>query len=124
MGTQSQENVNMAAAIAREAARTAEQAASTAEKLADEVGAARSSVADAGSKISRAANWAVDKATATAQAAADHVRVRATKAVESYTRDDPIRAILIAAGTGALLMGLVAMMTRSGVRSVRRKLQS
>jgi hypothetical protein len=84
MGTQSQEAVNLAAAIAREGARTAGQsAAQTAEKLADEVDAARSSVADVGSKISGAANWAVDKATVTARAAADHVRIRAPKAVES-----------------------------------------
>jgi NADH dehydrogenase/NADH:ubiquinone oxidoreductase subunit G len=68
MRTQSQEAANMAAAIAREAARTTEQAAAqTAEKFADEVDEARSSVADAGSKISGAANWAVDKATAAAR---------------------------------------------------------
>ena len=122
MGTQSQETVNMAAALA--AARTPEQAAAqTARELAGKVDDATGSVADAGSKISDAASWAADKATAAAQAAAAHVRRRATKAVESYTRVDPIRAILIAAGTGALLMSLVAMMTRSGVRPVRRRIQ-
>ena len=82
---------------------------------------ASSSAAEAGSRISAAANWAVDKAKDTAYAAAGFVRKRATKAVESYTRDDPIRAILIAAGAGALLMVLVARMGRSGARSVRRK---
>ena len=119
MGTQSQETVNMAEAMAREAARGAEQMShQTNEKLR---GNEASSVAHAGSKISDAASWAVGKAKDTAKAAADQVRERATQAVETYTRDDPIRAILIAAGTGALLMGLVAMIARSGVRSVRRK---
>ena len=57
------------------------------------------------------------------QSAAEHVRERATTAVATYTRDDPIRAVLIAAGVGALLMSLVAMMARSGVRTVRRNVR-
>ena len=118
MGTQSQETVNMAAALARA---TEQAAGQTADGRAGKVDKASSSVADAGSRISAAANWAVDKAKDTAYAAAGLVRKRATKAVESYTRDDPIRAILIAAGAGALLMVLVATMARSGARSVRRK---
>ena len=118
MGTQSQETVNMAAALAR----ATEQAADpTTHTVAGKIEDASSSAADAGSRISAAANWAVDKAKDTAYAAAGLVRKRATKAVESYTRDDPIRAILIAAAAGALLMALVAGMARSGARSVRRK---
>jgi len=57
------------------------------------------------------------------RSAADQVRERATTAVATYTKEDPIRAILIAAGTGALLMLLVAMTVRSGVRTVERKAQ-
>jgi len=117
MGTQSQETVNMAAALARATEQAADQ---TADTLAGKVDKASSSVADAGSRINAAANWAVDKAKDTAQAAAGLVRKRATKAIESYTRDDPIRAILIAAGAGALLMVLIASMARSGARSVKR----
>lgn len=111
MGAQSQETVAMEAALA----------ARTAEKLAEELDRASGDVADAGSRISDAATWAVDKAKEAVQAAAHQVRKRATKAVASYTRDDPIRAILIAAGTGALLMVLVAVMARSGARSVTRR---
>ena len=80
-------------------------------------------VAEAGSKLGQAANWALDKAKDTLHLAADQVRDRATTAVATYTKEDPIRAILIAAAAGALLMGLLAMTVRSGVRSVTRKAQ-
>jgi hypothetical protein len=42
-------------------------------------------------------------------AGAGLVRNRTRKAVTRYTQQDPVRAILIAAGTGAFLMGLVAI---------------
>lgn len=37
-------------------------------------------------------------------------------AVSTYARDEPTKALLIAAATGAALMGLVALMSRSGSR--------
>jgi ElaB/YqjD/DUF883 family membrane-anchored ribosome-binding protein len=73
----------------------------------------------AGSKLGDAANWAKDRL----ESAAEYVRDRATTAAATYTKEDPIRAILIAAGAGALLMLLLAMTVRSGVRTVRRKVQ-
>ena len=76
-------------------------------------------VSAAGSKIGDAADWAMGKAKDTA----DQVRERATTAVAAYTKEDPLRAILIAAGVGALLMCLIAIMARSGVRTVKRKVQ-
>ena len=80
-------------------------------------------VSAADSKIGDAANWAMDKAKDTLESAAEYVRDRATTAVVTYTKEDPIRAVLIAAGTGALLMLLVAMTVRSGVRTVKRKVR-
>ena len=74
-----------------------------------------------GSKIGEAASWAMGKAKETLGSAAEYVRDRATTAVATYTKQDPIRAVLIAAGTGALLMLLLAMTVRSGVRTVKRK---
>ncbi len=38
-------------------------------------------------------------------------------AVSDYARDEPTRALLIAAATGAALMGLVALLSRSGSRA-------
>ena len=57
-----------------------------------------------GSKIGEAASWAMDKAKDAVESAAEYVRYRATTAVATYTKEEPVRAILIAAGTGALLM--------------------
>ena len=111
MGTQSQETVNMAAALARAVDSTETRADQAMGKLADEVD-------EASSKVGAAANWAVGKVKATLQSAADQVRERATTAVATCTREDPIRAILIAAGVGAVLMGVLAGMTRSGARAV------
>ncbi len=76
-----------------------------------------------GSKMAEAANWALDKAREGLHAGADLVRDRTRRAVTTYTQQEPVRALVIAAGTGALLMGLVAMLARSGARKVRRKLQ-
>lgn len=74
-----------------------------------------------GSRMGDAASSAMDKARDTLQSAAEEVRERATTAVVTYTHKDPVRAILIAAGVGAVLMGLVTMVARSGARTVKRK---
>ena len=76
-----------------------------------------------GSKMAQAANWALDKAKEGLHAGAGLVRDRTRTAVTTYTQQDPVRAILIAAGTGALLMGLVAMLARPGARKVQRKVR-
>ncbi len=76
-----------------------------------------------GSKLAEAANWALNKAKEGLHAGADLVRDRTRTAVTMYMQQDPVRAMLIAAGTGALLMGLVAMLVRSGARKVGRKVR-
>ena len=74
-----------------------------------------------GSRIGDAANWVMDKAKDTLQSATEQARERAATVVATYTNKDPVRAILIAAGVGAVLMALVTMMARSGARTVKRK---
>ena len=114
MGTQSRETVNMAAAMAH-AVDAAEAGADRAVgKLSDEVDAASSKLADA-------AHWALAKTRETLRSAAGRWADRAKTTVATYTREDPLRAMLIAAAVGALLMGLVARTTRSGVRAVDRR---
>ena len=76
-----------------------------------------------GSKMAEAADWALDKAKEGLHAGADLVRDYTRKAVTTYTVKDPIRAILIAAGTGALLMALAVVLVRSGVRKVGREVR-
>ena len=80
-------------------------------------------VATDGTEIGGTARWAIDKTKDTFRSAAAYVGERAATTLESFTRQDPIKAILIAVGTGAVLMGLVAMMVRSGARTVSRNLQ-
>ena len=76
-----------------------------------------------GSKVGDAARRAVDQARNTLQSATGLARDRTAAAVATYTEKDPLRAMLIAAGVGAVLMGLVAMMARSGVRRVKRRIR-
>ena len=76
-----------------------------------------------GSQLAEAANWALDKAKEGLHAGAELIRDRTRMAVTTYTLQDPVRAILIAAGTGALLMALVSMLARSGARKVARKVR-
>ena len=76
-----------------------------------------------GSKIGDFAARAIDKAKDAVQSGAEQVRERAMTAVATYTKEEPLRAIFIAAGVGALLMGLVVGIVRSGVRSVERRIE-
>ena len=73
-------------------------------------------------KTAEVASWAVDKAKEGLHAGADLVRDRTRTALTTYTLRDPMRAILIAAGTGALLMALASILARSGARKLRRKI--
>lgn len=77
----------------------------------------------AGGKLGEAADRALGLAKRTLQSGAGQVRERATTAVATYTQADPIRAILIAAGVGAVLMTLASRLARSGVRTVERRIR-
>ena len=123
MGTQSQETVNLAAAMADDAIRARERAADRAMGFYDDVDVASHDAAAAGSRIGDAADWALAKTKETLHAAAGQVRERAATVVSTYTRKDPVRAVLLAAGTGAFLMVLLAMTARSGARKVRRRIE-
>ena len=116
MGTQSQETVNMAAAMARAVESTEGRAHQVVGRMSDELD-------DEGSKLGAAADWAMSKAKDALRSAAGMARERATATVATYTRDDPLRAMLLAAGVGALLMAVLARTTRSGVRAAGRGLR-
>ena len=115
MGTQSRETVNMAAAMAHAVDSAEGRADQALGKLADEVD-------EASSKLSDAAHWALAKTRETLRSAAEKVGERTKTTVATYTREDPVRAMLIAAAVGALLMGLVARTTKSGVRAIDRRI--
>ena len=124
LGTQSHETMAMEAAMAQRAVHSTEQAADQMlGKLSDKIDATSGDIAAEGTKISDATNWAIDKAKDTLRSAAGYARERTKTTLETYTKADPMRTILIAAGTGTVLMGLVAMMARSGAQAVRRNVQ-
>ena len=116
MGTQSAETVNMAAAMARAVESTPGRADQAVGQLSDEID-------DASSKVGDAASWALAKAKDTLWSAAGQVSERAKATVATYTREDPLRATLMAAAVGALLMAVVARTTRSGVRAIDRRVR-
>jgi len=115
MGTQSQETVPMAAAMAR--------AVESKEGRDQGIGSASWEGDDASSKVGDAASWALAKAKDTLRSAAGQVGERAKATVATYTREDPLRATLMAAAVGALLMAVLARTTRSGVRAIDRKIR-
>ena len=62
---------------------------------------------------------AIDKGVDRVREATHQVRdgaVRATEGTSNYIRHDPIKSVLIAAATGAALMALVSLLTRSNGR--------
>ena len=73
-----------------------------------------------GSKTAEVAAWALDKAKEGLHAGAEVVRDRTRTALTAYTLRDPVRTILIAAATGAVLMALASMLARRGARKLRR----
>ena len=75
----------------------------------------RSQVLPHSTAIVDVAGSALGETKGTLGDAADQLRDHAKKASElasDYTRDAPVRAMLIAVATGAVLMGLISLATR------------
>ena len=105
------------------AQRQAERGDEVIERLSRELERGGRSVAD-DSRIADAASWALEKATDALQSAALYVRDQASAMVARPVRNDPVRAVLIAAGVGALAMMLLSMKVRAGARAVERRVRS
>lgn len=114
---QGQAAVDKAASATKDAIGSTQQAADrTMNKVSDKIDEARGQIAPTVDKMSDMANSAMTKARETWQDASGQVKEQAKKASEMatlYAKDEPIKAMLIAAATGALLMGLLTMMARS-----------
>ena len=117
MGTQSKETMDLAAAATHDALFATQVSADRAiGKVDDKVDEARSRLAPAVDKLTDAASTATAKAKDVFFAATDPLREQAKAASDiatDYVKDEPIKAMLIAAATGALLMGLLSAMIRS-----------
>lgn len=84
-------------------------------EAADKVKEAGSRVAPATKKIADVASAALGTTKDTLRASTDQLRqqaVRASHLATGYTRDEPLKAMLIAAGVGALLMAIVSLLGR------------
>ena len=110
--------------IADQAAQTADEAIKSTQQVANQaLDSLAGSVQDARQQVSPLLNRATEQASAMAHRGIDAVRagshqlrekaLHATDTTASYIQKDPIKAVLIAAATGAALMALVSLMSRS-----------
>lgn len=110
--------------LADQAALKAENAIKSTQRVTnDALEGLANSVEDARQQISPVLNRASEQANLLAQRSIDAVRdtsqqlrdraMQATAVTSGYIRNDPVKAVLIAAATGAALMALISLMTRS-----------
>jgi ElaB/YqjD/DUF883 family membrane-anchored ribosome-binding protein len=116
--TQDASNVaNQAADSASATIRSAQSATDTAfNKLSDKVQDAKDSAAPLISRLSNQADAALRKGTDAVRETSAQLRERALMASDAtvgYIKDEPVKAMLIAAATGAALMALVGLLSRS-----------
>lgn len=110
--------------IADQAAQTADDAIKSTQQVANNaLDSLASSVQDARQQVSPLLNRATEQASAMAHRGLEAVRhgsqqlrdkaLHATDTTAGYIKNDPIKAVLIAAATGAALMALVSLISRS-----------
>lgn len=104
---------NSAQGAIRSTQRTADQAL---DKLSDKVDDMRDQAAPVLNKMSTQAEAAAKRGIEAVRDTSQQLREKAMQASDmtvAYVKDEPIKAMLIAAATGALLMGIVSMLGRS-----------
>ncbi len=113
MGTQSKETMDLAADTAKHAIHSTQQAADHAmSKASDKVDEVHGQLKPVMDNMSDAVTSATEKARVALQGASAQLRTQARVASDmavAYTKDEPLKAMLIAAATGAFLMGLITM---------------
>lgn len=105
ISTQSRETLNMDAELARQAL----------ERRSNETEGAGNDVQSV-DKPEDTAGSATDSATPSVWNASQPLRTQIDKTSQmalTYTREEPMKALLIAAVTGALVMGLISLMARA-----------
>lgn len=110
--------------LADQAAQSAEQAIKSTRRVANEaLDSLAGTVQDMRHQAAPLLNRATEQASALAQRGVDSVRdtsqqlrdkaLRASDRTVNYIKDEPVKALLIAAATGAALMAIVNLMSRS-----------
>lgn len=114
--------------LADQAAQSAEHAIKSTQRLANEaLDSLAESVQDISQQATPLLNRATEQASALMQRGVDSVRdtsqqlrdkaLRASDNTVNYVKDEPVKAMLIAAATGAALMALISLMSHSRDRS-------
>jgi ElaB/YqjD/DUF883 family membrane-anchored ribosome-binding protein len=108
---------DQAADSANSAIRSTQNVANnTFDRLSDKVEDVRSQAAPLLNRLSSQAEAAARRSADALRETSAQLRDRALQASDTtvgYIKDEPIRAVLIAAATGAALMALIALMSRS-----------
>ena len=117
LAQQGQDIADNAAGSAQGAIRSTQRAADQAlDRLSDKVEDARSQAAPLLNKVTSQAEAAARRGMEAVRDTSQQLRDRAMQASDmtvNYVKDEPIKAMLIAAATGALLMGIISMLSRS-----------
>ena len=117
MSQQGQDMADDAAGTAQGAIRSTQRATDQAlDRLSDKVDQVRSQAAPMINKVTSQAEAAARRGMEAVRDTSQQLRERALQAQDmtvAYVKDEPIKAMLIAAATGALLMGLITLMSRS-----------
>ena len=117
LAQQGQDLADKAASNAQGAIRTTQKAADGAlDNLSSKVDDLRDQAAPLLSRVSSQAEAAARRGIEAVRDTSQQLRDRALRVSDTavgYVKDEPIKAMLIAAATGALLMGIVALMSRS-----------
>ena len=117
LAQQGKEAVNRVADTVQDGIRATQRVTNqVVDKAADTVDEAKSNVAPMLDKAGDQAQKLMQQGREKLNDASQIVREKAVQATDvavGYTKDEPVKAMLIAAAAGALLMGLVSMMARS-----------
>jgi ElaB/YqjD/DUF883 family membrane-anchored ribosome-binding protein len=117
LAQQSQDMADNAAAGAQNAIRSTQRAADSAlDRMSEKVDEVRSQAAPILNKVSSQAEAAARRGMEAVRDTSQQLREKAVQASDmtvAYVKDEPIKAMLIAAATGALLMGIITLMSRS-----------
>lgn len=114
---QGQDLTDKAAGNAQSAIRSTQKAADSAlDNLSSKVDDLQEQAKPMLSRVSSQAEAAARRGIEAVRDTSQQLRERALRVSDSavgYVKDEPVKAMLIAAATGALLMGIVALMSRS-----------
>ena len=118
MGQEASDFAEHAADTASGAIRSTQNVANAAfDRLSDKVDTAREQAAPLINRMASQAEAAARRGADVVKETSAQLREKALRAQDTtvgYIKDEPVKSMLIAAATGAALMALVSMMSRSG----------